>query len=97
LSHGVLVRAHVVARLLGVRLLRVDADVVLTPAELAGPTERQRRRVPSEGRTGTVSTVGATLPTVPAAVRTPGPRLDEVVRVLDEARASLEAARSADR
>jgi hypothetical protein len=42
LSDGVVVRAHVVARLLGVRLLRVDADVVLAP----GVLERSRRAAP---------------------------------------------------
>ena len=34
LSGGVVVRAHVLARLLGIRLLRLDADVVLVPGAL---------------------------------------------------------------
>ncbi|MDD9347600.1 hypothetical protein [Mumia sp.] len=43
LADGAVVRAHVVARLLGVRLLRLDATVVVTPpsapetSDLGGP------------------------------------------------------------
>lgn len=33
LSQGTLVRARVLARLLGIRLLRLDADIVLVPAD----------------------------------------------------------------
>lgn len=36
LSEGVLVEAFVVARLLGMRLLKLDATVVLMPADVAG-------------------------------------------------------------
>lgn len=38
LATGAVVRAHVVARLLGVRLLRVDATLVITPPALPGTT-----------------------------------------------------------
>ncbi len=37
LAGGVRVEGHVLARLLGVRLLRLDAEVVLIPARLADP------------------------------------------------------------
>jgi hypothetical protein len=45
LSHGSLVRASVVARLFGMRLLRLNAEVLLIPARVdepgpAGPTGR---------------------------------------------------------
>lgn len=37
LASGAVVHAHVLARLLGVRLLRLEADVVLAPALTARP------------------------------------------------------------
>jgi hypothetical protein len=38
LSEGVLVEARIRARLLGIRLLTIDATVVLAPADVTGPS-----------------------------------------------------------
>jgi hypothetical protein len=38
LSEGVLVEARIRARLLGIRLLTIDATVVLAPADVAAPS-----------------------------------------------------------
>ena len=50
LSDGVVVKGHIVARLFGMKLLRVEADVVLLPAGVRpataldiGPRDRPRR------------------------------------------------------
>jgi hypothetical protein len=40
LSEGVLVEARIRARLLGMRLLTIDATVVLAPADLTAPSVR---------------------------------------------------------
>jgi hypothetical protein len=45
LSEGVLVETHLLARLLGLRLLRVDGVVTIAPARLA-PSPRDPRAVP---------------------------------------------------
>jgi hypothetical protein len=45
LSEGVLVEGRLVARLLGARLLTVDARLVLTPAQLTAPAVRNTRRL----------------------------------------------------
>jgi hypothetical protein len=45
LSEGVLVEGRLVARLLGMRLLTIDAHVVLTPAQLTAPATRNARRL----------------------------------------------------
>jgi hypothetical protein len=42
LSEGILVEASVLARLLGIRLLKLDATVVLTPAETAARSAAPR-------------------------------------------------------
>jgi hypothetical protein len=78
----VVIEASVLARLLGVRLLRLDATVVLVPADVtprssapyAPPARRIRAAGPS-GRTGGVA----------AAVRT----IDEGARLLNEARREI--------
>jgi hypothetical protein len=54
LSEGVLVDASIRARLLGIRLLTIDAIVVLAPAEVTGPSvaapdPRQRAYARSSG------------------------------------------------
>ena len=50
LSTGAVVHANVLARLLGVRILRLEADVVLAPALTARPIEtRALASVPVEG------------------------------------------------
>jgi hypothetical protein len=46
LSEGLLVEGRLVARLLGMRLLTIDARLVLTPAQLAtAPATRNTRRL----------------------------------------------------
>jgi hypothetical protein len=41
LSDGVVVETHLLARVLGMRLLRVDGVVLLSPARLVGPVPPQ--------------------------------------------------------
>jgi hypothetical protein len=77
LSDGVLVDASIHARLLGLRLLTLDASVVLVPAEVsatprAAPAPAQRR---------------APRPSIAAPRRSiaAGPRLAQAVRSINEA------------
>jgi hypothetical protein len=42
LSQGILIEASVLARLLGIRLLKLDATVVLTPADVAAKSAAPR-------------------------------------------------------
>lgn len=49
LSEGVLVEAFVVARLLGMRLLKLDATVVLMPADLAAQRAAAREHLALDG------------------------------------------------
>ena len=42
LSQGILIEASVLARLLGIKLLKLDATVVLTPADVAAPSAAPR-------------------------------------------------------
>ena len=51
LSEGVGVEAHVLARLLGMPLLRLHADVVLVPVRLRERRRRRRLVVPAAGTT----------------------------------------------
>lgn len=79
LSEGVALKASVIARLLGIRLLTLDATVLLAPAEIAAPPAPAP--VPTPGhRVGSVRPVGDGL--VAAA------------RFIEEGAASLSAARS---
>jgi hypothetical protein len=41
LSEGSIVRASVLARLLGIRLLRLEADILLVPARVEGSAEAE--------------------------------------------------------
>jgi hypothetical protein len=73
LSDGVLVDASIHARLLGLRLLTIDASIVLVPADVmaASPAAQPpapRSSGPSRRRSGAA-----------------GPRLAQAVRSLDEA------------
>jgi hypothetical protein len=43
LSDGALVEATILARVLGMRLLKLDASVVIVPADLAAPASDFRR------------------------------------------------------
>jgi hypothetical protein len=77
LSDGVLVDASLHARLLGLRLLTVDATIVLSPADVAGtsPTAHPAVERPAPRP-------------LPASARRPvaaGPRLAQAVRTINEA------------
>lgn len=70
LSDGVVVQTQLLGRVLGVRLLRVDGTVLVTPARLAsGPLAATRATAPSAG---------------PTAVTAPGSELAEAARLLRE-------------
>ena len=77
LSDGVLVDASLHARLLGLRLLTVDATIVLVPADVAG-TSRTAHPAPQGP---------APRPLGPAPSRSvaAGPRLAQAVRTINEA------------
>ena len=78
LSDGVLVDASIHARLLGLRLLTVDATIVLVPADVAGPsppTDRPAPRRPAPRSS----------PQVPRRSVAAGPRLAQAVRTINEA------------
>jgi hypothetical protein len=77
LSDGVLVDASIHARLLGLRLLTVDASIVLVPAELSASSRAAR---PSAQRRAPRSSAPAPTRSVAA-----GPRLAQAVRSLNEA------------
>jgi hypothetical protein len=77
LSDGVLVDASIHARLLGLRLLTVDASIVLVPAELSATS----RGAPAPGpRRAPRSPTPAPRRSVAA-----GPRLAQAVRSINEA------------
>jgi hypothetical protein len=81
LSEGALVEASVVARLLGVRLLRLEASVALAPAEVRPAAARLQ---PPSSR--------SLVPSTPPRVRVaPGRRLPEAVRTIGEAAELLAA------
>lgn len=82
LSQGVLVEASILARLLGLRLLMLEATVVLTPADVTTRSSGQRR---TAGRPP-----GASPPRRSAAA---GRGLADAVRNLDEGAKLLEQAR----
>ncbi len=77
LSDGVLVDASIHARLLGLRLLTVDATIVLVPADVAGTSAPVP---PAAGRPAPRSSAHAPSPSVAA-----GPRLAQAVRTINEA------------
>ncbi len=81
LSDGVLVDASIHARLLGLRLLRIDASIVLVPADIrpAAPAA-----LPPAQHTGRRSAAPAPRRSVAA-----GPRLAQAVRSINEAAAVL--------
>lgn len=76
LSDGVLVDASIHARLLGLRLLTVDATIVLVPADVVGPSPT----APAAGRSAPRSSAAAPRRAVAA-----GPRLAQAVRSINEA------------
>jgi hypothetical protein len=77
LSDGVLVDASIHARLLGLRLLTLDASIVLVPAELSatsrGAPPAAQRRAPRSSSPAPRRAVAA------------GPRLAQAVRSINEA------------
>jgi hypothetical protein len=77
LSDGVLVDASIHARLLGLRLLTIDATIVLVPADVAGTSPAAH---PAAQRP-------APRPLGPAPRRSvaAGPRLAQAVRTINEA------------
>lgn len=86
LSEGFLVEASVLARLLGIRLLRLEANVIVSPAAL-------RRAAPIDYDAPVRSSVEApALP--PARSAAIGGRLANAERIIDEGAASLAAARA---
>jgi pyridoxal biosynthesis lyase PdxS len=76
LADGVLVDARIRARLLGIRLLTLDATVVLVPADVA-PAAASARYPPRRASVGS-SSVPATRPA------RPGRGLAEALRRIDE-------------
>jgi hypothetical protein len=82
LSQGVLVEASILARVLGLRLLTLEATMVLAPADVTTRSTGQR------GAAGRPSTA-------PPPRRSPGPGrgLADAVRNLDEGAKLLEQAR----
>jgi hypothetical protein len=83
LSEGALVEASVVARVLGVRLLRLEATVVLAPADV---TATRSPAPPAR-------TLGRVVAARPAPSRPTGHRLDDAVRSLEEGAKLLAQAR----
>ena len=85
LSEGVLLEAKIRARLLGLRLLTIDATVVLSPADVAGPAIAAHDPPPR-------APVGS--PRMPRS-RSAAPRrgLAEAVQRIDEGRELLAATR----
>ena len=77
LSDGVLVDASIHARLLGLRLLTVDATIVLVPADVAGPSGMDHR---AAERPAPRPVAAAPRRSVAA-----GPRLAQAVRTINEA------------
>ena len=91
LSEGVLVEARLLGRLLGLRLLRIDAEVVIAPARVplaaADAGADARRPVDARGASS-----ARRLPD--RAPRDIGRGLAEAARYLEEGRVTLAAARA---
>ena len=80
-SDGLVVEARVVARLLGLRLLTLEASIVVVPAEVTAPTPA-RRRAPARSDGGPPERARA-VGSLADAVR----RIDEGAAILAEVRA----------
>lgn len=80
-SDGVLVEASIVGRVLGLRLLKLDAMVVLVPADVTPPSSPARARRPPSSSSA------------PARIATGRSRLAEAVRNIDEGAEVLADAR----
>jgi hypothetical protein len=91
LSHGVLIEGSILARLMGIRLLTLDATVVLVPADVTAPQSVPPHRpirtsVPPDTATGRRSRPGR-------RSRAAGTGLAEAVRSLNEGADLLAQAR----
>jgi hypothetical protein len=85
LSEGLVVEASVVARLLRIRLLAIDARLIVAPAAVEG-----RTRAAARGADAMLAPV-----TPPTRTRATGAGLTRAARLLSEAAASLAASRAA--
>jgi len=94
-ADGIVAEASVVARLLRLRLLTLDATVVITPARVTAPSPPERPPSPPERR----AAVPPGLDHPPAAHAAPdrgepiGRRLTQAARTLDESAETLAALR----
>ena|SRR5215204_5104620 len=86
-SDRVVVQASVVARLFGIRLLKLDASVLVAPADLIRSSSRILSAVPVRSR---VVAAPARLPVKPRSI---GAGLDDAKRVIEEGAASRAAPR----
>lgn len=84
LSEGIVVEASVLVRLLRIRLLRLDAEVVIVPAEVTAPPSLSSGSRQPPARSAGVA---------PPRSRPTGGRLAEAVRCIDEGAALLAEAR----
>jgi hypothetical protein len=78
LADGLVVEASVVARLFRIRLLAIDASVVITPAQVKARRPLALQSLPRA---------------VPTRSHTIGPGLAAAVRIIDEGKACLAASR----
>jgi hypothetical protein len=78
LSDGVLVDASIRARLLGLRLLTIDATIVLVPADVAGTS-------PTAHPAAAQRPAPRPVPPAPRRSVAAGPRLAQAVRTINEA------------
>ncbi len=90
-----MVQAHVVARLLGVKLLKVDATIVLAPTDLAPvPVHASpQQQDPALPDLPLATDVVPPRPVGARALRGRGGGLREAASLLDQARASLDGTR----
>jgi len=92
LTDGVVVEANVVARLLGMKLLRLEADIVLAPAELRAASALAE---PGYGSPAGHEATWRLIPGLePHATVESDRRVPEAARLLREAEASLASARA---
>jgi len=89
-SDGVVAEASIVARLLRLQLLTLDATVVVSPAIVSSPTPRPAGRPPVRAPLN-----GSARTPLPAPAAPVGRRLTEAARTLDASAATLAAARRA--
>ncbi|TNC42293.1 hypothetical protein [Mumia zhuanghuii] len=96
LAGGAVVQAHVVARLLGVKLLKVDATIVLAPATDLAPVPvhaSPQQQVPALPDLPPPTDVVPPRPVGARALRGRDGGLREAASLLDQARASLNGTR----